>query len=391
MRLDKRPIRGLVKVGIAGLAAVTVLTACSSGNSNNSGSTSTTGSQNTAASTPSTPATSSAAQASGSTGAWKPPSPVPVRISLIGPPPLNLSLWADVANDQGYFNDVGLTPKFAYFGHGVDVTKSVVAGSNDIGMGPANADLSLIAQGSPIVAVAGMNNIDWQIAVSDPAVKTCQDLKGQTIADDGPTNARRIFLGLLLSTCGLTLDDTKHVAIGSTPSDIVKAAINGQVKAAVVHTPELATIQDSSKTKTWHGISSPQANASSYYSAFMVQKKYLASDAGKTATVRTVAAYILARSWIMDQANWNAFAALTAKAQGIPESAALTGIQLLQKIPFWEPGNGMNQQNIESEIQNEVKGGNIKATPPTYDQVVDQTIYPEALAMAKQINPNVQG
>lgn len=391
MRLDKRPISTAVKIGIAGVAAVTVLGACSSGSSNKASSTSTAGNQATTSTNASTPA-SAAAQSAGTSGTWTPPSPLPVKIALIGPPPLNESLWADVANDQGFFKDVGLTPKFAYFGHGTDIAKSVVAGSNDIGLDTTPSNIQLVGKGTPLVAFAGMTNQDWLVGVSDAAVKTCKDLKGVTIGDDGPNNARRLFLGQLLQSCGLTLNDTGHVAIGSTPTDIVKAAINGQVKAAVLHAPELAEIQDAAKVKTWHGISAPEVIAQGDYSMFSAMKNYLGTSNGLEVATRVTAAYILARSWIMDQSNWNAFATITAKAQGISQSAALTGIQLLQKIPFWEPGNGLTQSNIEGEINLLVQQGSVTAAQkPTYDQLVDLTIYPKALAMAQKIDSNVKG
>jgi NitT/TauT family transport system substrate-binding protein len=382
MQLHKRRVRVFALTTVTAVVAATVLAACSSGSTKNASNTAT------------TPAATNAASGSASSSASaEAPTPMPVKISLIGPPPLSASLWADVAVAQGYFKDVGLNPSFKYFGHGTDVIKTVLAKSVDIGgMGPTTATLQLVSQGSPMVMVAGMDNQDWLIGVSDPAVKTCQDLKGQTIADDGPNNARRLFLSVLLKSCGLTLDDTKHVAIGSTPADIIKASINGQVKASILHAPELAQIQAAAKVTTWHGVNAPNSVVSAaHYEAFTVLKDYLASPDGKTVTERTIAAYILARAWIMDPANEDAFAALTAKAQGLSVPVAKTGNKLLTDAKFWQPGIGLTQANMEGEIQLLTSIGTIAPDKaPKYADIVDTTIYPAALAIAEKIVPGVK-
>lgn len=389
METHKRRMRLLAVTGVAALVAGTVLAGCSS--SSKTG-TSANGSNTATASTNQSapPATG------GSTGssAATPTEALPVTISLIGPPPLHASLWADVATEQGYFKDVGLTPTWRYFGHGADVVKTLVAKSVDVaGMGPTTANLQLQSQGSPIVLVAGMDNQDWLVGVSDPNVKTCQDLKGQTIADDGPNNARRIFLGVLLKSCGLTLDDTKHVAIGSTPADLIKASINGQVKATVLHAPELAQVQAGAKVTTWHGISPPASVISqAHYEAFSVLKPYLETDQGKTITTRVLAAYILARAWIMDPANFDAFATLTSKAQATTDEVAKAGNKMLiDEVKFWQPGLGLTKANLEGQINLMVDTGTIDKTKvPTYDSLVDASIYPQALELAKKFNAKVE-
>lgn len=358
MRLHRAHASRIGARGVAGVAVAMVLAACGGGGG-------------------------SPGEGGGTNGA------LPVRISLIGPPPLNLSLWANVADQQGYFKDVGLAPSFKYFGHGADVAKTVVSKSVDVGMAPTTAVLELNSKGTPIVAVAGMDNEDWIVGTSVPNATSCDTLKGLTIADDGPENARRIFLSQMLTGCGESLDDTKHVAIGATPANIVAAAAAGQVKAAVLHAPELAQVNAKAKVK-WHAVHPANSvTAHSHYSTFSVLKSYLATPTGKKVATRTVAAYILARAWIMDPKNQRAFAALTAKAQGISEPVALAGIKLLATVPFWTPGLGLKRGNIAGETQLLVQGGSIEASQkPSYSQVVDTGIFPAALALAKKFNPH---
>lgn len=369
MRRQRRQAGRFILGGAVALAAVTALAACSSSASSQSGS-----------------SQSSSSQSGGSSAGT-----LPVKIALIGPPPLNESLWADVAHDQGYFKDVGLNPSFTYFGHGTDVAKSVISGSVNVGLDPSTSNVELVAQGVKLVAVAGMDNQDWVIGVANPAVKTCQQLKGLTIGDDGPNNARRLFLGQVLQTCGMNLNDTGHVSIGSTPADIVKAAVSGQVQAAVLHISELAQIQAQAKVKTWHAVTAPAVIKSGHYSMFSVMSSYLGTPTGMQVTIRTIAAYILARNWIMNPANANAFAALTASAEGESTATALAGNNLLAKVPFWAPGNGLTPANVNGETAGLVAQGSVKkSAAPTYNDLVNLTIYPKALALAQKFAPSAQ-
>lgn len=336
-------------------------------------------------------AAATALAACGSSGGGGGSSALPVRIALIGPPPLNESLWANVAKAQGYFQDVGLNPSFMYFGHGTDVAKSVVSGSVNVGLDPTGSNIELVAQGVHLAGIAGMNNQDWIVGVANPTVTTCQQLKGLTIGDDGPNNARRLFLAQALESCGLTLNDTKHVAIGSTPSDIVKAAVSGQISAAVLHAPELAQIRAQAKVKTWHAVEAPTAIKNGHYSMFSVMKSYLAASTGKQVAIRTVAAYILARNWIMNPANANAFAAITAKAEGESQATALAGNKLLAKVPFWAPGNGLAETNLNGDVKELVASGSVNTgQAPSYSSLVDLSIYPKALALAHKFVPSAQ-
>ena len=315
-----------------------------------------------------------------------------MRISLIGPPPLTPMLWADVAKEQGYFAKVGLNPTFSFHSNGTDVAKTVVAKSVDIGgMPPTTAVAQLVSQGVPIVMVAGMDVQDWVIGVSDPAIKTCQDLKGQSVGDDGPGNARAIFLNVVLESCGLKMSDVKAISFGGANA-AAQAAASGRIKASVLHASEVPQVEAVSKSLQWHIIAPPASVIDSgHFMGFTVLKDYLATDKGKETTERTVAAYILAREWMMNPANLDAFAALAAKAQGQTAAAELEGLKLLQSLHFWSPGMGLTESNVTGEIKILADAGTIPADKaPSYAQMVDPSIYPAALAIAQKVDPSAQ-
>ena len=383
IRLRKGRARLIATLTTTGLALAMATAACSSASSPASNNAAANGTA--IANTPTN--TASEGSATETSGA-----PLPVRISLIGPPPLTPMLWADVAKEQGYFAKVGLTPTFSFHSNGTDVAKTVVAKSVDIGgMPPTTAVAQLVSQNVPIVMVAGMDVQDWVIGVSDPAIKTCQDLKGQAVGDDGPGNARAIFLNVVLESCGLKMSDVKAISFGGANA-AAQAAASGRIKASVLHASEVPQVEAVSKSLQWHIITPPTSVIDSgHFMGFTVLKDYLATDKGKETTERTVAAYILAREWMMNPANLDAFAALAAKAQGQTAEAELEGLKLLQSLHFWSPGIGLTESNVTGEIKILANAGTIPADKaPSYAQMVDPSIYPAALAIAQKVDPSAK-
>jgi NitT/TauT family transport system substrate-binding protein len=312
-----------------------------------------------------------------------------LKDALIGPPPISSSLYANVATQQGYYKKLGLKMSFKYFGHGTDVSKSVLAGDENVGTTATTAVIPLIAQGAKLKILFGMNNVDWVVASSAPGVSTCASLKGQNVGTDGTNNARELYLAALLKTCGLTIDDINQVAIGSVPADISKAAIEGQVKTDVLHASELAQVQALSPDTKWTTIPAPTSLAKQFhYLVGFATEDEIAKN--RPALVKFVASYILARNWMMAPKNLNAFAKLAAQAQGTTVPVALSGLKIMAGIPYWQPGLGVSKANLGNTVKTLVSIGTIDANAaPSYDQMVDPTIYRDAMKMvASELKTN---
>lgn len=313
-------------------------------------------------------------------------STVSLSDALIGPPPISSSLYANVATQQGYYKRMGLNMSFKYFGHGTDVAKSVLSGSQDVGTTATTAVIPLIAQGAPLKMLFGMNNVDWVVASTQPGVTTCKDLKGQNIGTDGTNNARELYLAALLKTCGLTIDDIHQVAIGAVPADIQKAAVAGQVKTDVLHVSEFAQVQALSKSK-WTAIPAPPSLLKQFhYLVGFTTEKQLQSN--HDAVVRFVASYILAAKWMADPANLDPFAQLASGAQKTALPVTKSGLKGLAKIPYWEPGLGLAKTNLMNMTDTLVSIGTFpQAKAPSYSDMVDPSIYKEAEKMAASGGP----
>ncbi len=314
----------------------------------------------------------------GSNAAQPAVKPIPIAASAIGRPPIFSNTFADVAEAMGYFKDAGADVTFRWFQRGSDTAKAVVTGDVAVGFTASQPALNLISSGADIVAIAGMPNQDWIIATDDPAVKDCKDLKGKTVAADGINNARTLYLGAVAATCGVQLSDIKHIDLANQP--LVKAGIAGQVHAGVWHVDELAQVEFKTGKK-WRLIAAPPALMKElHYAMLIASKKAIAEN--REGVVRFLEGWIRSQKLMGSKAPADkaAFAKVAANASQIDLQVAMTSIDGYQAVNYWVNHDGLVQSQVMSQLDQLVKIGVIKAeNKPSYDKIVDKSLYAEAL------------
>lgn len=304
--------------------------------------------------------------------------PVPIAVSAIGRPPIFSNTFADVGEAMGYFKAAGVDVTFRWFQRGSDTAKAVVTGDVAVGFTASQPALNLIAGGADVVAIAGMPNQDWIIATDDPGVKGCKDLKGKTVAADGINNARTLYLGAVVATCGLQLSDLKPIDLANQP--LVKAAIAGQVHAGVWHVDELAQVEFKTGKK-WRLIDAPAAIMKElHYAMLITSKKAIAEN--REGIIRFLEGWIRTQKLMGSKAPADkaAFAKVAANASQIDLQVATASIDGYQAVNYWVNNDGLTQSQVMSQVEQLVKIGTIKAAnKPSYDKIVDKSLYAEAL------------
>ena len=303
--------------------------------------------------------------------------PTKIAISAVGRPPIFSNTFIDVAEAQGYFKDAGLTPSLRWFQRAADTAKAILTGDVDVGWTASTPGLNLMASGAPVVAIAGMPTQDWIIASDDPAVKSCADLKGKTVAADGINNARYLYLGAVLETCKLSLIDLSALDLANAA--LVKAGIAGQVHSAVFHIDELAEIEFKTG-KQWHQIPAPASIAKGlHYGMILTSKKEIADN--RETLVRFLEVWIRTQKFMSSKSPEDRakFAAIVAKASQIDPKVAASTIDGLQAIGYWVDNDGLDKDQMMRQVDQLVKIGTIKAADaPSYDRIVDTSLYAEA-------------
>jgi ABC-type nitrate/sulfonate/bicarbonate transport system substrate-binding protein len=307
---------------------------------------------------------------------------IKLTASAIGRPPIFSNTFVDVGETKGYWKKAGLDVTFRWFQRGTDTAKAVVTGDASIGFTATPPAVNLIASGAPIVVIAGMPNQDWIVASDE--VKGCQDLKGKTVAADGINNTRTLYLQSVVESCGLKISDMRVIDLANQP--LVKAGIAGQVHNGVWHIDELAQVE--AKTgKKWTLIPAPKSISEGLHYAVLVASKKAIQE-NREGMIRFLVGWIQTQKLMSSTKaeDMAEFAKIAANASQIDVAVARSAIDSFQKLPYWVNDDGLNQKQMMSQVDELVKVGTLKGAKPSYDQIVDKSLYAEAAKRAAGMN-----
>jgi NitT/TauT family transport system substrate-binding protein len=300
-------------------------------------------------------------------------------MALPGVPPIYLTVFAYVADKQGFFKKYGADVVLRQFDTGAAGSRAVIAGDADMALVPTALTINQIANANAdVVSIYGLPNPDWSIGTTNAAKAQCSDLKGAQIGVDTPGGARSLALkDMLIGGCHLSIDDVQQVPLGSNTAP---AMIAGQIAYGVLHLDDVPVIESQGK-KVAIVMTLKQAVPVSHYDVLEARRDRLAEK--RDAIVRTVAALVDAARYMADPKNADTVAqigTLTGHDLAISKEA----LKLFNGIGFWDTkDDGLDRAKIEAVIEDQVKTGNVKEgkTPPSYERLVDRTVWRDAAAM----------
>jgi ABC-type nitrate/sulfonate/bicarbonate transport system substrate-binding protein len=256
----------------------------------------------------------------------------------------------------------------------------VVAGDIDMAWSPTPPVINQVSNaGVPLVALYGMPNPDWVIGTTEEG-KTCKDLVGQDVGVDSVGGARSVALRSMLAYCtGVKIDDTKQIALGSTPGP---ALLAGRLKYAVLHLDDLSEIEAQGK-KLNILLTMKTTNPTSHYLVLVARKDNLAKN--RDVMVRAVAGMIEASQFVQDPRNADAVAD-AALITGHNKAVNKAALKEFLATDFWATkDNGLPRDKIEATtaLMKKIGGINADKEPVAYDALVDASVWKDAKAMVK--------
>lgn len=302
-----------------------------------------------------------------------------VVFGLPGVPPVFLSVQEYVAQDAGFFKKYGVDVTLRQFDSGTAAARAVASGDIDLSMSPTPPVVNIIGNSKvPLVGIYGLEHPDWLIASTDPSIKSCEDLKGKSIGVDTPGGARSVALRQMTAPCHIKLTDLQQVPLGSNTG---AAMIAGQIKIGVLHLDDLSVIQGQLKKPLTIVTRLKDTKKVSHYDILIMLKDKLAKERDKA--VRIVAAMVDAERYMRDPKNADRVADI-AKVTGRTHAEAKDALKNYLAMDFWpKDGAGLTPANIEAEIKTQVAVGGIKKgnTPPKVEQIIDPSIYQDAIKL----------
>jgi NitT/TauT family transport system substrate-binding protein len=308
-----------------------------------------------------------------------------IVMGVPGIPPVFLGVRPYIAWNRGFYEKYlgsAADIRIQDFTTGTDAMRAVQNGQIDLAWAPTPTVMAAMAAGANLVAIEGMDTIDWRIGSTDPSITTCSQLKGQTIGVDTVGGARYNALIGMLSKCGLSINDVKTVNFPGAAG--MNAQIAGQLTLNVDHVDEVAQIQSTGK-KVFTVVKLTDVDPYQHYDMLVTTKDKLAQN--RALYVDVIKGDIAAMSWMYDPKNIDA-AAKTGQITG--ESLAVSKAALLHYlgIKWWNVNaSGLTVQRITRTLGEYLKLG---AIPPggnalTYKTMTDTSLWKDAWkAVGKQ-------
>ncbi|MDE2227708.1 MAG: ABC transporter substrate-binding protein [Alphaproteobacteria bacterium] len=296
-----------------------------------------------------------------------------------GVPPIFGSIIAFVAQDRSFFKKYGVDVELRSFDNGTAASRAVLAGDLDASMSATPLLIKQVANaGVPLIAIYGWPKPDFELGTTDAAKAKCTDLKGQQVGIDTPGGARSIALkSILVGGCHMALDDVQQVALGSNTAS---AMIAGQIKYGILHLDDVPEIESHGKKVTIIETLR-QASPINHWLVIVARKDTLAKK--REAFVRMMAGIIAAAHYMADPKNAERVATI-AQITGRSHTIALGALKEYLKYGLWAIDNdGLPKEKIEKFIAFQAKVGGIQKgkTLPTYEQLVDASIWRDANAL----------
>jgi NitT/TauT family transport system substrate-binding protein len=302
-----------------------------------------------------------------------------VVLALPGVPPIYLTVFAYVADKQGFFKKYNANVELRQFDSGAAGSRAVISGDVDLALVPTALTIGQIANANAdVVSIYGLPNPDWAIGTTDANKAGCADIKGQQVGVDTPGGARSLALkDMLVGGCHFTINDVQQVPLGSNTA---AAMIAGQISYGVLHLNDVPVIESQGKKVTLV-MTLAKAVPISHYDVLEVRRDRLAEK--RDAIVRTLAALVDAARYMADPKNADTVAQIGTITGETPQISK-EALRLFNGIGFWEiKDDGLDKNKIEAVAEDQVKVGNVKDPKklPSYERLVDRTVWHDANAM----------
>ena len=300
-------------------------------------------------------------------------------IGLPGIPPVFVNTQAYVAEQQGFFKKHGVNVTLRPFDSGAAAARGVASGNIQLSMSPSPLVVTMVSNNpdAGLTMIYGYEKPDWLIGSLDGSIAKCEDIKDKPVGVDSLGGARSIALNVMLRQCNLKAEDTQQVPLSA---NVLTAMISGQIALGVLHIDDVPIIEREAKKKVATIVDINDVAKINHYLALVVTKKMLAEK--RADLVKIVAAYIEAERFMRDPKNIDAVAKAAAPTSRSAADAKWA-IEQYVKMEFWPREHGLKKENVDSIIATQKRVGNIKGEPVPYENVVDLSVYQEALKLAK--------
>jgi ABC-type nitrate/sulfonate/bicarbonate transport system substrate-binding protein len=318
----------------------------------------------------------SGAPAAPAGGASAAPTAVQMRKLTLGvpvTPPNMVHLPPYVAQEQGFFRDVGLDVEFKNFEGGVQSLRGSIAGGLDVA---GTSSDPIIAAAARKVGVKAIGTYAPKLSVVMTAQEDIHgpaDLKGRKIGIQEVGGFNEVMSRAVLQTAGLTPNDVQYVTVSTAGR--VPGLVSKQIDAAILHIDQYYRAIETNPSftvvaKLWDVL--PKW----WYSGYMATDDQIRQDRQRLVDFETA----IVRAGRFMYENRARTVEIGVQHTNQPRDVVERAYDDLAAGGIWAVNDGMPREMLEYTLDKQVELGTIKAEEkPTYEQLVDRSMVDEAI------------
>lgn len=258
-----------------------------------------------------------------------------------------------VAEELGYFEEVGLSVEVSNLKSGSSVTSGVVGGSFEVGGASVEPVVNASAGGADIRVIGSYaDRLEVELVTSEE-IQSAEDLAGEPVGIQEVGAFREIMVRMVLQSADLTPDDAEYVSVSSEA--YVSALTQDKIASAVLH-PEQA-IQAGEMDSSLHSlVNLYEIEPDYFYGAYFVSNDWL--EANEESAQAFVEALTKAHRTMYDDRE--AVVPIIAEVSGFDEKTIDEAYDVyMTEVEAFPVNEGLEQDRLEYTVQRMTEMGTL--------------------------------
>ncbi|WP_127129743.1 ABC transporter substrate-binding protein [Georgenia sp. SYP-B2076] len=177
-----------------------------------------------------------------------------------------------VADELGYFKDVGLKVDVTNLKSGTSVTTGVVSGNLQVGGASIEPVINAAAGGGDVRIIGSYTDRLEVEMVTPESVKSVEDLRGKNLGVQEIGAFREVMTRMVLESAGMTQQDVSYIPTNADA--YISALLQGRIDSAILH-PEQAIAAEQQDPSLHALVNLYKVEPDYYYGVYFVSDKWL--------------------------------------------------------------------------------------------------------------------
>ena len=302
-----------------------------------------------------------------------------MQVGHPGLPPDFIQMMLPLAIELGYMRDNCIEVEIIDFESGVAAFRAMAAGEFDMGLSGSVSPILAFGEGAEAVGIAAGGALTDFQTVATGDIETCEDLRGRSVATDGPGGLVHAVTEQYLASCGIDIDQDVELIVGEPESFVARIA-QGEIEATTMHIDERIFAEQELDTELTVLANAWEDVPLFHYTTWSTARPLLDDPEKRDQFVRFIEALLKVGEWLADDANRDEAIERMAVVSENPESVIEEAYSTFGSRFPTSCDEMMPMESYEFLIDLQVELGNLEeAFPPT--DLIDTSVCEEAEEM----------